>query len=100
MGKIIETFNGIEIEPLQYSKKGSWKLFILGYKEFNETMLELRNNEVKELEHMLEHNPELADDESFKFAYDFSTKEFKKHEASIAWADVKISELPVYDPFL
>lgn len=100
MATIKETYNGIEIEPFIYNKNGPWKLFLIAYKEARETMLILRKNEVLELEKTLFDNPEMADDSQFIEAYNFSKKEVLKEQASIDWVDIKISELPQYDPFL
>lgn len=100
MSIIKETHNGIEIEPFMYNKNGPWKLYLFAYKEARETMLHLRQGEVVELEKTLFDNPEIAEDSQFIEAYNFSKKEVAKEQASIDWADVKISELPKYDPFL
>lgn len=100
MATIKETHNGVEIEPFMYNKNGPWKLFLNAYKEARETMLALRQNEVLELEKTLFNNPEIADNPQFIQEYGFSKKEALKEQASIDWVNVKISELPQYDPFL
>lgn len=100
MARIVEFFDGVEIEPFIYNKSGSWKLYLLAYKEARETMLNLRKNEVVEFEKTLFANPEFIDDEDFMSGYNFSKNEVKKEEASLGWVNQKISELPKYDPFL
>lgn len=100
MQKIIVEIDGIEIYPFEYSKHGSWKMYLLGYKENHQNMHDIRTGEVESFSTVLFNNPELAENEDFKKEMSFFEIALKKEKASLKWVDLELAKLPVYDPFI
>lgn len=100
MQKIIEEIDGVDIYPFEYSKHGSLKMYLLGYKETHNMMHDIRDEEVKSLHQVLFENPELAEDEGFQNELLFFETALKKEKASLKWVDLELAKFPVYDPFI
>jgi hypothetical protein len=100
MPKIIEEVDGVEIYPLEYSKHGSWKMYLLGYKENHKMMHDIREAEVNSFRSILFETPEVAEEEDFQNEMLFFETELKREKASLKWVQSELDKFPAYDPFI
>lgn len=100
MPKIVEEIDGVEMQPFEYSKHGSWKMYLLAYKENHELMHGIRESEVDSLHHVLFENPELSEDHGFQAELLLFETELSKEKASLKWVQRELDKIPVYDPMI